>query len=221
MTRRFDATDASSRTKGVAAAATSARRGRVVLLPTESVYALLVDAFSPTGVAAVRRLKQRPDTTPLPVAVSSLSMLRGIADRLPSAGTHLVEAFWPGPLTIVCHQQPSLAWAAGGGARTLTVRMPLHPLALEVIGGVGPCVLLGADPPLDVDPTHHETPGVDVVVESGPITAPAPPSTVVDVRGTTPVVVRAGAVGLDRLAAVVEEMASEPDARPAPRDGGG
>lgn len=219
MTRRFDATDASSRTKGVAAAATSARRGRVVLLPTESVYALLVDAFSPTGVAAVRRLKKRPDSAALPVAVSSLSMLRGVADRLPSAGTQLVEAFWPGPLTIVCHQQPSLSWAAGGATSTLTVRMPLHPVALEVIGDVGPCVLLGADPPLDTDPTDRETPGVDVVVESGPIAAPAPPSTVVDVRGTTPVIVRAGALDRDRLAAVVPELAPAPDAGPEPGEG--
>lgn len=209
MTRRFDATDASARGQGVKAAAMSARRGRVVLLPTESVYALLVDAFSPTGVGAIRRLKDRPDTAALPVAVSSVSMLRGVAERLPSAGQQLVEAFWPGPLTIVCHQQPSLAWAAGGGGRSLTVRMPLHPLALEVISEVGPCVLLSADPPLDTDPTGRETPGIDVVVESGPIPGPAQLSTVVDVRGTTPVLVRAGALGRDRLACVVPELGGD------------
>lgn len=206
MTRRFDATDASARAQGIKAATTSARRGRVVLLPTESVYALLGDAFSATGVAAIRRLKQRPGTAPLPVAVSSLSMLHGIAERLPSAGQRLVEAFWPGPLTIVCRAQPSLAWAAGGGGRVLTVRMPLHPLALEVVTEVGPCVLLGADPPLDADPTNLETPGVDVVVESGRIVDPAGPSTVVDVRGQVPVLVRAGALGRDRLAGVVPEL---------------
>ncbi len=206
MTRRFDVSDTSARARGVKAAATSARRGRVVLLPTESVYALLVDAFSTPGVASVRRLKGRPDTTTLPVAVSSLSMLRGIAERLPSAGQQLVEAFWPGPLTIVCLAQPSLAWSAGGGGRSLTVRMPLHPLALEVIGAVGPCVLMGVDPPLDLDPTDAETDGIDVVLDAGEITDPAPPSSVVDVRGDEPVLVRAGALDLDRLASVVPEM---------------
>lgn len=209
MTRRFDARQPSTRVQGIKAAATSARRGRVVLLPTESVYALLTDAFNPTGVAAIRALKQRPDTAALPVAVSSLAMLRGIADRLPSTGQALVEAFWPGALTVVCHAQPSLAWAASGGGRSLTVRMPLHPLALDVIGEVGPCVLLGADSPLDTDPTDRETPGVDVVVESGPIPGPPRPSTVVDVRDATPRLVRAGALGRDRLASVVPELGEE------------
>lgn len=206
MTRRFDATDAAARAQGVKAAATSARRGRIVLIPTESVYALLTDAFSMSGVAAMRRLKGRSDAAALPVAVGSLSMLRGVAERLPTAGQDLVEAFWPGPLTIVCHQQPSLAWAAGGAGRSLTVRMPLHPVALEVIGQVGPCVMLGADPPLGSDPTDHETPGIDIVVESGPMTVPAVPSTVVDVRGTVPVLVRAGALDRDRLADVVPDL---------------
>jgi len=206
VTRRFDVADASARALGVKAAATSARRGRVVLLPTESVYALLVDAFSATGVAAVRRLKRRPDTAALPVAVSSMSMLRGIAERLPSAGQQLVEAFWPGPLTIVCEAQPSLAWAAGGNRRSLTVRMPLHPLALEVVAAVGPCVLMGVDPPLDVDPTGAETPGIDVVLDAGAITEPAAPSSVVDVRGAAPVLLRVGALERQRLAGVAAQL---------------
>jgi L-threonylcarbamoyladenylate synthase len=202
MTRRFDTAQPRARAQGVTAASTSARRGRVVLLPTESVYALLVDAFSETGVAAVRRLKDRPAERALPVAVSSQAMLRGIAERLTPAGQQLVEAFWPGPLTIVCRQQPSLAWSAGGAGRALTVRMPLHPLALEVIAEVGPAVLIGADSPLDMDPEGHETPGVDVVLDAGPILDPAPSSSVVDVRGEEPVLIRAGALSRERLQAV-------------------
>jgi tRNA threonylcarbamoyl adenosine modification protein (Sua5/YciO/YrdC/YwlC family) len=211
MTRRFDTADPRTRAHGVTAAATSARRGRLVLLPTESVYAVLADAFSPVGVAALRRLKERPDTAALPVAVSSQSMLRGVAERLTPVGQQLVQAFWPGPLTIVCRQQPSLAWAVGGTGRSLTVRMPLHPLALDVIRQVGPCVLLGADEPLDADPTDQPTPGIDVVLDAGPL-EPTPPSTVVDVRTETPVLVRAGALGLDRLAAVAPALSpAEPE----------
>lgn len=202
MTRRFDTAQPRSRAQGVSAAATSARRGRVVLLPTESVYALLADAFSATGVSSVRRIKNRPDARALPVAVSSLSMLRGIAERLSPAGQQLVEAFWPGPLTIVCRQQPSLAWSAGGTGRSLTVRMPLHPLALDVIGQLGPAVLIGAEAPLDVDPAGHETPGVDVVLDAGPIPDPAPPSSVVDVRDDEPVLIREGALTRERLLTV-------------------
>ncbi len=206
MTRRFDMGIPLTRGQGIKAASTSARRGRVVLLPTESVYAVLADAFSQTGVTAVRRLKKRPDDAALPVAVSSLSMLHGIAERLGTAGQSLVQAFWPGPLTIVCRAQPSLAWAAGGGGRTLTVRMPLHPIALEVISGTGPCVLVGADPPWDADPAGHETPGVDVVLDAGPPPWPSQRSSVVDVRSDPPVLLRDGALGHDRLMSVVGNL---------------
>jgi tRNA threonylcarbamoyl adenosine modification protein (Sua5/YciO/YrdC/YwlC family) len=206
MTRRFDMSKPLTRAQGLKAASTSAQRGRVVLLPTESVYAVLGDAFSATGVRAVRTLKNRPDDAALPVAVSSLSMLRGIAERLTPAGQSLVEAFWPGPLTIVCRAQPSLAWAAGGGGRTLTVRMPLHPVALDVIRDTGPSVLVGADPPLDADPAGHETPGIDVVLDAGPPPWPAQRSTVVDVRVDPPVLMREGALGHDRLVLVAGDV---------------
>lgn len=210
MTRRFDVSDPRARAQGVRAAAGSARRGRLVLLPTESVYAVLADAFSASGVAALRRLKDRPSTAALPVAVSSLSMLRGVAERLTPAGQQLVQAFWPGPLTIVCRPQPSLAWGVGGSGQALTVRMPLHPVALEVIAEVGPCVLMGADAPLDTDPADQPVEGIDVVLESGPVPGPAVPSTVVDVRPEVPVLLREGSLSRDRLLGVVPDVSGLP-----------
>lgn len=201
MSRVFDCSDPARRSAGVKAAVSAARRGRVVLLPTESVYALLTDAFSAGGVTAIRELKGRPPQSPLPVAVSSLAMLRGVAERLPPAGQTLVEAFWPGPLTLVCRQQPSLAWSVGGVERALTVRMPLHPLALEVIAGVGPSVLIaaGLEPGPDLD-------GVDVVLDGGPVADPEGTSSVVDVRPEAPLLVRAGALDLPRLQQVVPDL---------------
>ena len=201
MSRVFDSTDPARRATGVKAAVSAAGRGRVVLLPTESVYALLTDAFSAAGVSAVRELKGRAPQSPLPVAVSSLAMLRGVADRLPPAGQALVEAFWPGPLTLVCHQQASLAWSVGGVERALTVRMPLHPLALEVIAGVGPSVLIaaGREPGGDVE-------GVDVVLDGGPVAEPGGTSSVVDVRPEVPLLVRTGALDLGRLQRVVPDL---------------
>jgi tRNA threonylcarbamoyl adenosine modification protein (Sua5/YciO/YrdC/YwlC family) len=201
VTRVFDTRVAAARATGLRAAVSTARRGRLVLLPTESVYALLTDAFSAPGVAAVRAVKQRPPTTPLPVAVSSLAMLRGVAERLPSAATELVDAFWPGPLTLVCRQQPSLAWSATGGGTDLTVRMPLHPVALEVVRGVGPCVLIAAGT------TPAEAPeSVDVVLDAGPLPEHPATSAVVDVRGPEPVLVRAGAVPVARLRQAVPSL---------------
>ncbi len=177
-----------------------------MLLPTESVYALLADAFSERGVAAVRAAKGRPATSALPVAVSSVRMLRGIAERLPVHGQTLVDAFWPGPLTLVCRQQPSLQWHAGGGGRVLTVRMPLHPVALDVIDDVGPCVLIAANGAASLDPGADEASAADVVLDAGARRAAGDPSTVVDVRGDAPVLVREGALSRERLADVVESM---------------
>lgn len=206
MSRRFDVRDMTVRPRAVAAAATAAKRGRMVLLPTESVYALLADAFSARGVAAVRAAKQRPDTSALPVAVSSVQMLRGIAERLPSDGQTLVDAFWPGPLTLVCRQQPSLQWHAGGGRRTLTVRMPLHPVALDVIAAVGPCVLIAAEGAAALDPGADEAGAADVVLDAGVRTEQGSLSTVVDVRGDHPVLVREGALTGQRLLGIVPAL---------------
>jgi tRNA threonylcarbamoyl adenosine modification protein (Sua5/YciO/YrdC/YwlC family) len=201
VTRVFDTRVTAARATGLRAAVSTARRGRLVLLPTESVYALLTDAFSAPGVAAVRAAKQRPPTTPLPVAVSSRAMLRGVAERLPAAATELVDAFWPGPLTLVCRQQPSLAWSATGGGTDLTVRMPLHPVALEVVRGVGPCVLIAAGA------TPADAPeSVDVVLDAGPLPTHPATSAVVDVRGPEPVLVRAGAVPTARLREVAPSL---------------
>jgi tRNA threonylcarbamoyl adenosine modification protein (Sua5/YciO/YrdC/YwlC family) len=201
VTRVFDATAASTRATGVTAAVSTAGRGRLVLLPTESVYALLADAFSAGGVRGLRTLRGRPPGAPLPVAVCSLAMLRGIAERLPSAGQRLVEAFWPGHLSLVCHPQPSLAWDVASSASGLTVRMPIHPLALEVVRGVGPSVLLGTGAA-----TASQRDGVDVVLDAGELPGPVDVSSVVDVRGPVPVLVRAGAVPLERLAAVAPDL---------------
>lgn len=207
MTRRFDLTDPERRRAGLGAAATSARRGRLVMVPTETTYALLTDAFSVSGVATLRRTKGRPDSAPLPVAVSSLRMLRGVAERLTSSGQALVEAFWPGPLTIVCRAQPSLVWTVTGQAgRTLTVRMPLHPVPLQVIRDVGPCVLLAADEPAATDPDEAALPDVDVVLHAGPYTGERAVSTVADVRDEPPTLLRAGSLDRDRLCSVVPSL---------------
>jgi tRNA threonylcarbamoyl adenosine modification protein (Sua5/YciO/YrdC/YwlC family) len=201
VTRVFDTRVATPRATGLRAAVSTARRGRLVLLPTESVYALLTDAFSVPGVAAVRTVKERPPNAALPVAVSSLAMLRGVAERLPSAAAELVDAFWPGPLTLICRQQPSLAWSATGGGTDLTVRMPLHPVALEVVRGVGPCVLIAAG----VTPADAPA-SVDVVLDAGALPEHPAASAVVDVRGPEPVLVRPGAVPMARLLEVAPAL---------------
>ena len=133
MSRRFDVRDAAVRPRAVAAAATAAKRGRMVLLPTESVYALLADAFSARGVGAVRAAKQRPDTSALPVAVSSVRMLRGIAERLPGEGQTLVDAFWPGPLTLVLEVPGG---AASSSAGTEGFRVPDCRVTLALLRAV-------------------------------------------------------------------------------------
>jgi tRNA threonylcarbamoyl adenosine modification protein (Sua5/YciO/YrdC/YwlC family) len=206
VTRTFDLRRPEDRATGLRAAVSTARRGRLVLLPTESVYAVLTDAFSRAGVDSLRVLKSRPPQAALPVAVASVAMLRGVADRLPAAAQELIEAFWPGPLTLLCRQQPSLAWTATGGGRDLTVRMPLHPVALEVVRGVGPSVLMAAGTVPGDEPDV-----VDVVLDGGPPPEASVVSAVVDVRGPAPVLVRAGAIPTARLRAVAPSLQVPPD----------
>jgi tRNA threonylcarbamoyl adenosine modification protein (Sua5/YciO/YrdC/YwlC family) len=206
VTRTFDLRRTDQRATGLRAAVSTARRGRLVLLPTESVYALLTDAFSRAGVDALRVLKGRAPEAALPVAVASVAMLRGVADRLPAAAQELVDAFWPGPLTLVCRQQPSLAWTATGGGGDLTVRMPLHPVALEVVRGVGPSVLMAAGCVPGDQPD-----AVDVVLDGGPPPEQPAVSAVVDVRGPVPVLVRAGAIPTARLSAVAPTLQVPPE----------
>lgn len=213
--RRFDMAVASERSVGIEAATDAVRRGELVVLPTDTVYGLGADAFSPEAVAGLLAAKGRGRDLPVPVLVGSPRTLHGIATGLSRTARDLVEAFWPGGLTVVARVQPSLRWDLGETGGTVAVRMPLHPVAIELLQATGPMAVSSANisgrPPATTVGEAVEQLGeaVSVYLDGGTSGEPVP-STIVDVSGEVPRLLRAGAVRVEDLREVAGEVVSEP-----------
>jgi len=211
MPRSFDCADPAARAEGLTAAAAAIGTGKLVVLPTDTVYGIGADAFTPTAVAALMRAKRRGRDMPVPVLISSPRTLDGIATQIPAVARDLVAAFWPGALTVVCHQQPSLRWDLGDARGTVAVRMPLEALALELLRTTGPMAvssanLTGRTPARDaVEARAQFGELVEVYLDAGPIDEAAP-SSIVDVTGDRPRLLRAGAISIEDLRAVAAEL---------------
>jgi len=212
--RRYDMADATERETGLEVAAAAVRRGALVVVPTDTVYGLGTDAFSPQAVADLLAAKGRDRGMPVPVLVGSPRTLPGIATGLSDAAQALVEAFWPGGLTVVCRSQPSLTWDLGDTGGTVAVRMPLHPVALELLTRTGPMAVSSANrsgsPPATTVDEAVEQLGDDVAVylDGGPSGEPVP-STIVDATGPVPRLLRAGAVAEETLREVAPDLVTE------------
>ncbi len=224
MSYPFDCADPAGRRRGLEAAVSAVQNGLLVVLPVESAYGLACDAFSLPGVADLLDLKGDPARRPPAVLVPHVRTLDGLAADVPEATRALAEAFWPGLLTLVCTAQPTLRWDLGDNRGTVSLRMPVHPLALELLEQTGPLALTTAAP------TGHPAPrdclaalellgdAVDVYLDAGasPWTAT---STVVDGRPEVPRVVRLGGVSVTELRSVVPDVdvpAALPPEEPAP-----
>ncbi len=204
----IECADGLHREHAITAAVAAARRGDVLIVPTETVYALATDAFSARGVAAIRTAKGYSAAHPLPVMVGSSSTVSGIAARVSPQAKRLMSSFWPGPATLLLDPQPTLAWDLPAQA-PLTVRMPLHPLLIEVLRATGPMVvtaagIAGLEPPRTAAQALAQAgSAASVVLDAGSLGANvagetddamgAPlPSTVIDARTVPPVIVREG-----------------------------
>jgi L-threonylcarbamoyladenylate synthase len=211
VTRRFDTADPEQRSRGLVAAAAAVKRGQLVVMPTDTVYGIGADAFTPDAVTALLTAKGRGRDMPVPVLVGSPSVLDGIATMISAAGRDLVQAFWPGALTVVCRSQPSLAWDLGDTRGTVAVRMPLHPVAIELLRETGPMAVSSANktgrPPATTAADAESQLGgsVAVYLDGGPC-ADAVPSSIVDVTGPAPRLLREGALPADVLRTVVPEL---------------
>ena len=204
----YDVTTDSS--DGVARAVRALRRGELVVLPTDTVYGIAADAFSPHAVADLLAAKGRERDMPVPVLVGSWRGLDGLAQQVTPTMRRLVEAFWPGPLTLIVRAAPSLAWDLGQTRGTVAVRMPLHPVALEVLTETGPLAVSSANltghPPATDAASAQEQLGasVKVYLDGGSSGEPVA-STILDLTGDVPQVRRTGALSLEDLQAVLPE----------------
>ena len=221
MSTHYDLADPQAREAGLAAAVTAVRRGQLVVLPTDTVYGVGVDAFDSDGVQRLLDAKGRGRDMPPPVLISSDTTLEALATELPGWASGLVAEYWPGPLTIVCRQQPSLRWDLGETRGTVAIRMPDHEGALELLGRTGPLAVSSANntghPAATTADEAEEMLGwgVEVILDGGPSSGSVA-STIVDCTGTRPRVLREGAISVAALSKVLEGLGTELETEPDP-----
>ena len=189
-------------------AALSLKRGGVVAFPTETVYGLGADALNEEAVRQVFRLKGRPPNHPVIVHVPDATQLESWAKNIPEVAWPLAEAFWPGPLTLVLERQPWVSDVLTGGQTTVGVRVPAHPVALALLERFGGGVAapsanrFGCISPTTAEHVRAEF-GDLVPVLDGGAAAVGLESTILDVSGGTPRILRPGAVSAAMLEAVL------------------
>jgi L-threonylcarbamoyladenylate synthase len=200
----YDCRRAAERDRGVQAAIDAVKRGDLVVMPTDTVYGIGADAFKAWSVTAMQNAKGRGRDVPPPVLVGSRGTLDGLVFGMPPLARDLVEAFWPGGLTIVVEHAPSLQWDLGDTNGTVGLRMPLHPIALEVLRETGPMAVSSANKhgqpaPIDVNDAREQLGySVSVYLDGGPC-ADSAPSTIIDVTGDIPRLLRAGALDIEQI----------------------
>lgn len=208
MTDLYDCSDAEQRAAGITAAIDAVRSGRLVVLPTDTVYGIGADAFNPAAVGALLAAKQRGRGMPVGVLVGSWNSIDGLALMVPDRARELVQAFWPGALSLVVTQAPSLQWDLGDARGTVMVRMPLQPVAIELLKTVGPMAVSsanvsGSPPAVEAAEAHRQLGDlVDVYLDAGR-SAQQAASSIVDLTGPTPRLLRSGPVGAEAIAAVL------------------
>ncbi|GAA2110793.1 L-threonylcarbamoyladenylate synthase [Actinomadura alba] len=195
------------RTRGIAEAVSAVRRGELVVLPTDTVYGIGCDAFTPSGVTALLDAKGRGREMPPPVLVGSVRAATALIDDLGTYGQDLIDEFWPGALTLVCRANPNLAWDLGDTKGTVAVRMPMDQLALELLRETGPMAvssanLSGAEAARTAENAEKQLgDAVAVYLDAGP-SGEGEPSSIIDLTGPVPRLLRAGAIPEDRLRGV-------------------
>ena len=211
MSLFYDCRDATVREAALTAAAHCVTTGQLVVLPTDTVYGIGADAFDKAAVADLLATKGRGRDMPVPVLVGSWTTIDGLVSAVGPQARDLIEAFWPGGLTLVVEHAPTLDWDLGDARGTVAVRMPLHPVAIELLETTGPMAVSSANrsgrPPALTAEQARDQLGDDVAVylEAGPA-ATGVASTIVDLTGAVPTVLRVGALSLDELREVVPDV---------------
>ncbi|WP_210479057.1 L-threonylcarbamoyladenylate synthase [Naasia sp. SYSU D00948] len=212
MARIFDCSAESDLLPGMRLARGAIGRGELVVLPTDTVYGVAADAFSPDAVQRLLDAKGRGRQSPPPVLVPGIPTLDALAETVPDVVRELVTRFWPGPLTVILPARPSLAWDLGETGGTVALRMPDNRIALELLSETGPLAvssanLTGQPPATRIQEAVDQLgDSIAVYLDGGPTPGPVP-STILDATahaaGTGPLrTVRAGVLTEDELRGV-------------------
>jgi len=213
MSAWFDCADDAERAEGVAAAVTAVLGGELVVLPTDTVYGLGADAFSPSAVRRLLAAKGRGREMPPPVLVGTVRAATALVEDLGADGQALIDEFWPGGLTIVCRAARTLSWDLGDSKGTVAIRMPEDKVALELLAETGPMAVssanLSGSPAATTAQQAREQLGESVAVYlDGGQCAGGVASTIVDLTGERPRLLRRGAISIGRLREVAAVAAS-------------
>jgi L-threonylcarbamoyladenylate synthase len=223
MAPLYDCADEAQLLTGMRQARQAIARGELVVMPTDTVYGVAADAFSPEAVGRLLAAKGRGRQSPPPVLVAGRTMMRALVSDVPEAVDRLIEEFWPGGLTVVLPAQPSLSWDLGDTHGTVAVRMPAHRIALELLEETGPLAVSSANltgkaaaiEAADAQAMLGES--ISVYLDGG-MSETGVSSTIVDatslVGGDEPVVrvLREGAVPRSRLREVLGDLLeADPD----------
>ncbi|MEU0564338.1 L-threonylcarbamoyladenylate synthase [Nonomuraea sp. NPDC005983] len=214
MGNRYDCTDLEQRAQGLTEAAAAVRRGELVVLPTDTVYGIGADAFTHTAVAALLDAKGRGRDMPPPVLVGTVRAATALVEDLGPYGQDLIDAFWPGPLTLVCKANRALSWDLGDTKGTVAVRMPLHPVALDLLKETGPMAVSSANrsgaPAATTAEEAEEQLGDSVAVYlDGGKTTDDTPSTILDLTTAVPRLLRSGAIPVQKLRGIIGYVATD------------
>ena len=230
MSSVFDCRDEAQLLPGMRQARQAIGRGELVVLPTDTVYGIAADAFNARAVQALLEAKGRGRQSPPPVLVAGIATLRALVAEVPEPVERLVEAFWPGGLTIVLPAQPSLAWDLGDTHGTVAVRMPADRIALELLEETGPLAVSSANltgqsaAVRAQDARDMLGDSVAVYLDAG-TSATGVASTIIDattlVGGATPRIriLRDGAVSRERLREVLGDLLESDDQPESPDSG--
>ena len=214
MSERYDCSDPEQREAGIAAAVTAVQKGELVVLPTDTVYGIGTDAFTPWAVSRLLAAKGRGRNMPPPVLVGTMRAANALVEEMGPFGQDLVDQFWPGGLTLVCRSTPTLAWDLGETRGTVAVRMPLHAVALDLLKKTGPMAVSSANitgnPAATTADEAVEQLGdlISVYLDGGPCPGGVA-STIIDLTGSVPRLLRSGAIPMDRLREVAALVTGE------------
>ena len=183
----------------------SLNSGGVVVFPTDTLYGLGADVFSLAALQRIFSIKGRRADLALPVLVAGLDQVEAVAQPMSAQAQRLAERFWPGPLTLVMRRSPDLPGLVTGGADTVAVRMPGHPVPLELARRLerpitGTSANRSGQPDLlDLSALENQLGNlVDHIIQTGPVPA-GTASTIVNVTGDTPQLLRGGAISLEEI----------------------
>ncbi|WP_222265079.1 L-threonylcarbamoyladenylate synthase [Modestobacter marinus] len=207
----FDCSEPARREEGLAAAAAALSRGELALIPTDTVYGVAADAFTPAAVTRLLAAKNRGRSMPVPVLIGEASTLAGLVATVPPVANRLAQAFWPGGLTLVVEHAPTLAWDLGDAEGTVAVRLPDDDVARDLLRRTGPLAVSSANrsgrpaATTAAEAQYQLGEHAAVVLDGGP-RVDSRPSTIVDCTAPIPRVLRIGAIDVDRLREVVPEL---------------